>query len=485
MSRPFSLVLVLLFVGCSANVEPPELLLETPKAFATAEPTEASPVADAWWEEFGSAELDAVVEATLANNPNLAAAAANFESALAQARIDAAALKPQVSLGTDASRRQQNFIGFPIPGAEEGQVLSTTATFSNLSLNASWEADLWGRLRAQKQAGLASALAAEADLAAARLSLAGQAAKAWLALVEAEQQVLLAEQTLDSRQSTEDRIDARYRRGLTQPLDLRLTKAQTASVEAQLAQRRQTLDAARRQLEALTGVYPNGEIEAGVELPSLPPRPAAGVPADVVARRPDLRAAESRALAASARVRAAQRALYPTLSLSGSTGTAAGSDLEDLLNGDFSVWSLAASLLQPIFQGGRLRANVSLAEAGLESSEATWLQTTLQAFVEVETALASEGFIASQVDALAESSSQNEAAQRLALGRYNRGLADFLTVLDSQRSTFQSQSQLLTAKRQQLAARVDLILALGGAPTAEPNTESSEADSSTTPSSAH
>ncbi len=451
--------------ACTANVPAPQLPLEPPASFqaATAEAPETPPLEAAWWRHFGSSELDATIEAALAHNPNLQVAAANLDAALAQVRVDGAALAPQASLGSNVSKRKQNFIGFPIPGAED-RVLSTTATNSSLSLNVSWEADLWGRLRAQKAATLAEAVASREDLAAAQLSLAGQTAKAWLALVEAEQQVRLAEQTLASRRSTEERLQARYERGLSGPLDLRLAKTQTATLTAQLAQQRQALDGARRQLEALTGAYPAGTVAGAPELPDLPPRPASGVPADLVARRPDLRAAETRALAASARLRAAKRALYPTFSLSGSTGTAAGSELGDLIDGDFSVWSLAANLLQPLFQGGRLRAGVDLSEARLEAAEASWLQTALNAFVEAETALAAETFVEQRVQALSETSAQSAAAERLAQGRYTRGLGDFLSVLDSQRTTFQSESQLLAARREQLTARVDLILALGGAP---------------------
>ena len=464
---------LLLLSGCASGpATPPQLALEPPERFAGLPPvtealpeavketTAVSPEAE-WWREFGNDQLDEVVTAALRNNPSLRLAAANLDGALAQGRIEGANLLPQASLGLNGAKRKQNFIGFPIPGAE-GRVLSTTSTNTGLSLNVSWETDLWGRLRAQKAAVYADAAATAEDLAAARLSIAGQAVKAWLALTEAEEQVHLAERTLSSRQRTEERIHERYRRGLSQPLDVRLTRTQTASVESQLAQQRLAADTARRQLEALAGRYPSGALRIAGGLPELPPRAPTGVPADVVSRRPDLRAAERRAFAASARLRAARASLYPTLSLSGSTGTSAGSALGDLLDGDFSVWSLAANLLQPLFQGGRLRAGATLAEAGLDAAEATWLQTALTAFVEAESALAAEELLARRVEALEVSVIESQAAERLALGRYNRGLADFLGVLDSQRTTFQSESQLLAARREQLTARVDLVLALGG-----------------------
>ncbi len=459
-----SLAFLVAACGSVRTIPTPSIELETPETWSAApanpEPAAPGTNTDAWWQQFGDPQLDRWVEAALEHNPSLEVAAANLDAALAQARIDGAALSPALSAGQTASRRKQNFIGFPIPGSEN-RVLSTSSTNLGLSLNVSWEADLWGRLRAQKAAAWADAAARERDLQGARLSLAGQMTKAWFAAAEAQQQVGLSEETLASRRRSEERVMGRYRRGLSPSLEVRLARAQSETVAAQLAQQRQVLDAARRQLEVLAGGYPNGETETGAELPGLPPAIPPGVPAELLARRPDLAAAEHRAFASSARLRAARRALYPTLSLTGSSGTASG-ELGDLLDGNFSVWALASSLLQPVFQGGRLRAGVDAREAGLEAAEAAWLQATLQAFLEVETALAAEPLLEQRARALDLAVGESRAAERLALDRYTRGLIDYLSVLDTQRSAFAAESQRLGALRQRLNARVDLILALGG-----------------------
>ncbi len=219
-------------------------------------------------------------------------------------------------------------------------------------------------------------------------------------------------------------------------------------------------------MEVLLGRYPSGEIEAAAGLPELPPLPETGVPAALLGRRPDLRAAEYRAVAASERLRAAHRALYPSFRLNGSAGASSG-ELRDLLDGDFSVWSLAAGLLQPLLAGGRLRAGRDLVEAGLGAAEANWLRTALLAFAEVESGLAAERMLTERTAALERAAAESRKAERLAEGRYRKGLVGYLQVLDSQRTALQAESRLLAARRRRLESRTDLILALGGGVYAE------------------
>ena len=465
----------ILWLGCSAvGTGPPAL--EAPvtdgygdAAGAAEAPGGSSQVASDWWGDFGDPLLSQLIVEGLEHNASLRAAAANVETAFAQARIDGAARNPELEAALDPGRRKQNTaqsglteaIPIPIPGFEPGGVRSFAFTSYGLALNVRWEVDLWGRLRALTAASLAEAAAGEADFDGARLSIAGQLAKVYFGVVEALQQVELLERTLASRERTRDRVGARYRRGVATALDVRQARTQIATVEASLAAQRQALDGLRRQMEVLLGRYPAGEIEAATGLPDLPPLPETGVPADLLARRPDLRAAEYRAIASSERMRAARRSLYPTFKLDGSSGTSSGS-LGDLLDGDFSVWSLAAGLLQPLLSGGRLRAGLDLVTAGLDAAEANWLQTALAAFAEVESGLVAERMLAERTGALERAATESREAERLAEGRYRQGLVGYLQVLDSQRTSFQSESQLLAARRQQLESRTDLILALGG-----------------------
>ncbi len=451
------------------GVEPPERWTAAASGAATpAAPATAPATAPAWWSAFGDAELDRLVDLALEATRDLAAAAARVEAAGAQARIAGAGLAPQAALGADAGRRRQNFIGLPIPGREGGALSSLSTTFGG-ALTLSWEADLWGRLAAGRSAARAELDASRADLDGARLSLAGQTARAWFAAVEAAGQVELAERTLETRRLTRDQIRRRFEAGLRTALDLRLAIANHAAAEAALAGRRRQLDASVRRLELLLSRYPGAELAgrvAGRALPAPPPAPPAGLPAELVTRRPDLAAAERRLEAAGLSIRQARAALYPRLALTGSAGRLSG-EVGDLLDSDFSVWSLASSLLQPLFQGGRLRAGVDLAEARYEELAERYAQTVLRAFAEVELALAAEEHLTRQADALAVAAEQSAEAERQAEDRYRAGLGPYLAVLEAQRQAADTRSRLLETRRQLLDARVDFHLALGGGWSAE------------------
>ena len=465
-------LVVVLLAGCTAT-PPAELELPVPDHWSSQanppkalERSEATLPADGlspdWWSHFDDPTLHALVEEALDANRDLRAARRRIDAAIALARIAGAPRKPTVAGSLDASRRGQNFIGFPIPGGES-EVLSTTTSSFGASLNVSWEVDLWGRLRSGARAAEAEVAASRADYQAARLSLAGQTAKAWFALVEASEQVELGELILDSRSATRNRIQNRFDLGLRSALDLRFAITNESQAEADLSRRRRQLDAATRQLEVLLSRYPAGSLEAIEDLPTIPESLVdSGVPSEVLERRPDLAAAHARLAAAGFRVDEAKAALYPRLTLSGSAGRS-GDDLADLSDDAFSVWSVAAGLLQPIFQGGRLRANVERTRAEQGAVLEGYRQTILRAFAEVETQLAADGLLEEQTEAQAIAARNAVASADLAERRYDSGLSDYLTVLTSQVTSQQAQSQLLNVRRQQLDARVDLILALGGA----------------------
>jgi outer membrane protein, multidrug efflux system len=462
--KPFILLpLVVVLAACSSAIEPRRVegvVVLPPQWHAAAEEPETEQPLPAWGELFDDGRLDALIAEAIEANRVLDAAAARVERAAAQARIAGADLYPQLSGTLDAGRRRQNFIGLPIPGAED-RVLTNTSTTFGTGLNVSWEADLWGRLRSARAAARADAESVRADFSAAQLSIAGQVAKTWFSVLEAAEQVELAVATVENRALTAERIRRRYEAGLSPSVDLRLAESNSALAASRLQQRNRQLDAASRQLEILLGRYPAAAIEPGDRLPDLLAPIPPGIPASVLARRPDLRVAERRVAAASARVAQARASLYPQLRLTGSGGTTS-TELEDLLDGDFSVWSLGAGLLQPLFQGGRLRANVDLARAVEDEALAGFAQSVLSALAEVETALFAQDVLARQEEALALAAMNAVEAQRTAEQRYAAGLSDFLLLLETQRQAFEAESQLLDLRRQRLSSRVDLYLALGG-----------------------
>jgi NodT family efflux transporter outer membrane factor (OMF) lipoprotein len=451
----------LLAMACATAPPPVPALPEAPDHWAAAAEHGDVLAAPDWWSGFEDPELTRLITTALEANRDLAAAAARVEAAAAQARIAGADLLPQVGATLDRVRSKRNFIGFPIPGSE-GSVLSTTTTTYTAGLNVSWEVDLWGRLRAGDAAAAAGFAAAEAELAAARLSLAAQTAKAWFGLVEADLQTALARTTVARRKLTREQIERRYAAGVRGPLDLRLARSSETAAEALLAQRRRQRDAASRRLDLLLSRYPDGEsANTAAALPPLPPPPPAGLPSELVSRRPDLLALDRRLAAAGFRVSQARAALYPALRLTGTTGRSSA-ELDDLLDSDFSVWSLAANLLQPIFQGGRLRAGVELGEARYQEASHLYAQSVLRAFSEVETALTAERLLRQQTTALEATATEAAAAERLAQDRYGRGVGDYLAVLAAQVRALDAAGQLLSARRALLDTRVDLHLALGG-----------------------
>lgn len=468
-ARPRPLLLLAAWLGaCTATPPPPsdaDLGIDVPKAWQAAPGSAAmappDATAPAWWTGFGDRRLDELVAAALAGNRDLRAAAARFDLATHSRTIAAAGVLPQVDAGLDAQRARRLFLGFPFGG---GTPSSTTTTYG-LSLSLRWELDLWGRLQAADAAALADLQAAAADHRGAELSLIAMTCKAWFAAEEARLQLALARATVDSVRTTTDDVRDRYRRGVRPALDVHLASTNLANAEATVAQRRDALQRALRTLDVLVGRYPSGDDGAATRgtalLPTtLPPVPA-GLPGELLQRRPDLVAAERHLAAAGCRVEAARAALYPRLSLTASGGTSTEA-LEDLVDDDFRVWSLGANLLQPLFRGGALRADVARNEARASELLATYSGAVLRAFAEVEQALAADAHLAERHEALVRAADHARQARDLARQRWQLGIADFLAVADGQRQAYQAESARLASERQRLENRIDLYLALGG-----------------------
>ncbi len=420
----------------------------------------ADSLLEPWFSDLDDPNLGALIAEGLAHNHDLAGSAARVERAVALARMSGAGRWPRASVDGETRRLRRNFLGFPDFGGAVELPAVTTSTF-DAAFSASWEADLWGRLRADQAAALAEAQATRFDLSGARLSLESLIVRAYAAAAEAGLQAHLAEATSGNRQEVSESIEGRYSRGLRTSLDLRLARSEAAGARANLALRRLQLDGATRQLEVLLGRYPAAELAVAEAPPSVTGRVPAGLPAELIRRRPDLAAAERRLTAADQRLSSARRALLPGIRLTGGGGRSS-EELADLLDGDFSVWSLVANLTMPLFQGGRLRAQVEAAEADREALVAAYAGLVLRAFAEVESALAAEAALADREAALVETARQASAAESLAADRYRRGLVGLITLLDAQRRSYEARSQLLTTRRQRLDARVDLHVALGG-----------------------
>lgn len=409
----------------------------------------AEPVA--WLEQFDDAAMRSAVHEAIKSNPDLASAASRMRQARIREVREGAARLPSVNSGLRAGNNGA--------GADNWNF----ETDYSLSLDVAWEADVWARLRDRTQASAAEAQAAEADFAAARLSLAANAARAWCNLLEAGQQVSLAEQSVTTFRKGLQTVDSNFNKGVPNvtALDVRLARTSLASGESNLQSRLRARDAARRNLEALLGRYPAGVIDVGGKFPALRREAPVGLPGSLLLRRPDIQAAERRVAAAFSAEAVARKALLPSIRLTGGLHTASG-ELSSLLDERKLVASLAQSLAQPIFAGGALKAAVQLSEEQRRELATRYAATALEAFREVETALAAERYIAGQIAAQEVFVQESAEAERLAMSQYERGLTDILRVLESQRRAFDSRSGLLRAQNQLLQARIDLCLALGG-----------------------
>jgi NodT family efflux transporter outer membrane factor (OMF) lipoprotein len=426
---------------------------------AAAESVEVPDYRAAWARDFGDPRLAELIRVTLEENPDVGAASARLRAASAVARIAGADRKPELSARASGSRGR-SVTETEFPGLGE-TVQTRTANRFELGLNLSWEIDLWGRIADARQAALFDEQASRANLAGTRLSLAASLARAWFQATARTAQVALAERQLavaeKSLRATEDRVN----RGLLGSLELSLARSEVESARSVLETRHRERNDAVRLVESLSGGYPEGRFEPPPDLPVLGTPPPPAIPSAVLARRPDLVAAEAGILAADSRVGEARKSLIPTLSLSGNYGTAS-EDLSDLLDGDFTVWNLAGNLLQPIFQGGRLRAQVARREALLAAAIADFESALLVAFREVENALDGDAFLREAAARSFRSAELAQEAARVGFDRYERGLIGLLDVLELQNRAFDAYNRAVDLRLAALLNRVDLYAALGG-----------------------
>lgn len=444
----------LVLVGCGSPGNKSYLSkIASPPSYSVSAGGTSNPL-DNWIEDFADPQLNALISEAQQNNLNLQASAARVMAALGTARIDNAGRFPTVNAGLDGSRNKRvAAAGFALRNPK-ADTFGLNATFA-------WELDLWGKLANRGRAAVADAEAAGADFVAAQFSIAANTAKLWLALIEAEMQLQLATRAHDSFVKNLEVVEQGFDRGVREALDVRLTRANVASAEASMKSRKRERDNAARALEVILGRYPADQISTRTNLPAFHREIPGGLPSQLLERRPDLIAAERRLAATDERKKLAKKNLYPTISLTANGGTSSAV-LEDILDPDQNVWRLAAGLTQPIFRGGTLRGGLEVADARLQEQIAVFSQTVLNAFQEVENSLDNEQLLLEQESALKTAATESVAAEEIAWERYNRGLVDIITVLDSQRRAVTAQSQLYSISRARLQNRVDLYLALGG-----------------------
>jgi len=450
-------VLAILLSGCGLipdhKIDPLDMAIPQQWQNQSGE-IESDIIHHAWLEDFNSLELKPLIDEALLHNYDLMAAAARVEAAQALVKINGADRFPQVSAAFDGGRAQRNSTG----GFSISSPISNTF---GVDFTLNWELDIWGKLQNQTNAAELDFKATEADYQAARLSLAANVAKSWFNLIEARLQSHLLEKKVIAFENARQIIEDGYALGVNSALDVRLARANVASAQSQFNAQNIQLDNATRALEILLGRYPRAEIKASEKFPILNQPITTGLPIALLRRRPDLLAAEKRLAGTDQRVSQAIKSFLPSLSLAANGGTNT-SHIRDVLDYEALVWNIIGNLAQPIFQGGRLIAQKAQADANNHEALANYGQVVLQAFFEVETTIKAEHLLLQQEQVLQVAAKESIEAESLALEEYTAGIVDMITLLESQRRSYDAQSALFQISNQRLLNRVNLYLALGG-----------------------
>ncbi len=417
-------------------------------------PAQAASLADeAWWDVFRDDVLRSLVADALRTGFDVRLAVQRVEEARALAGITRADYYPAVQLSAGWSRSRPSLYNSPVPPEPIG--------LYDVNLGASWELDLWGRIRRTNEAALAQYLATEDARRGVMLSLVADVATGYFRLRSLDRQLEIAERTAAAFAQTSDLFHRRLTGGAASELETSSADASLASTRAVIPAIRSEIAAQENQLALLLG-RPPGEIPRGAALDDqyLPPEVPAGLPSDLLERRPDLRAAEEQLIAANAVVGVATANLFPTISLTGAFGGVAPE--VNQLFGDGKTWSVGAGLLTPVLQGGRLRHLKRAAVAQWEQAKTTYEQSVTSAFAETATALVAYRNLADAEAEQARAVAAYRDAVRLANERYVAGLSDYLDVLQAQRQLYPAENALALARFARLAALVDLYKALGG-----------------------
>lgn len=457
-----SLALACVVAGCSPhkvtrNPAPPIVL---PAAWSGQGGAADAP--DQWWRAFADPGLDALVDRALAENLNLATVWALLDQAGAGVRMARSPKLPEVNATVSAGRQRTRF---EIEGLGE-QVFSINS-FS-ASIGAGYEVDLWRRFDAGHDAAKLDALALRDDLESLAMTLVAQISEAWLDVRFQRSRAKLLREQLDTNQKSLDLLEARFREGLGSALDVYQQRSLVAGTRAQIVTTESQLVVLEARLAVLLSTTIGevvSEVEAAPEtLPEPPPVPSIGVPASLLDRRPDVRAARRRVEAADERVAAAVADRLPALRLSGSVN-AQGSELSDLIASP--LYSLFAAVTAPLFDYGRRKAEVERRRAVVEQQLASYGDVMITAMVEVESALAQEKHFQALIAELVEQAELAASTVKAARDAYREGQIDYLPVLSAVQGEQQVALAILQARRQLLSLRVSLYRALGGSWTAE------------------
>jgi NodT family efflux transporter outer membrane factor (OMF) lipoprotein len=432
-----------------------------------------------WIRTFNDPQLTALVHDAVERNPDLKAAAARVEASYYAIKVAASSLYPRIGVKALGERQGQELHGnldrglnpptFGNLGVESsgGSGLDTSVDSSSqrwvygLGIGAAWEADVWGRIRSKKAAAKAENAALTADYEFARQSLAAAVARAYFTTIEAAQQEANAQETLGLYEDYSKLTDDKKKQGFASDYEVAQIRSRTAGAKDTYFAAQAARAQAIRAIEVVTSRYPAGKLSVRRSFPSQPGAVPAGLPAQILERRPDVVAAERRFAAAFHRTNEARTARLPrfALSASGGMGTA---QLDTVGVIDAVTWSLAAGVTQPIFFGGELKAAQDIRTAEQKAAAASYVGVTLRAFEDVEDALAGDYYLRKREGALGEMVSASADTVKLGRARLGEGQEDMFTILRLAGENLAAKIQHTQIRASRLRERVNLHLALGG-----------------------
>jgi outer membrane protein, multidrug efflux system len=422
------------------NLQAPAAWTAPPGAAGT-----AGAVASAWLATFHDPQLDSLVEEALRYNPDLRVAAARVEQAASYVKVAGATLLPQVNALARGG----------------GALSGDSSGLEGLGVFANWELDLWGRVRAGREAARDQYTSAALDAEYARQSLAALVAKSWFLATEARMQKAIAEEMVGSSEKQLALAQDRLRIGRGDEYDVALSRANLATFRDSVRSLDLAYQQAARALEALAGRYPAAALQVPAQLATVPGPVPVGMPSELLERRPDVIAAERRVAAAFYRIEEAKAARLPRISLTAAVSSIS-SELFVLKDRDNPVWSAGASITAPLFTGGALQGQVEVRTAEQKQALAEYGRVGARAFGEVENALSSAFTLDDREAILTESVTANSRALELANVRYRVGVGDLRAVQQQALALHAARTALLRVQAERLVQRVNLHLALGG-----------------------
>lgn len=447
----FSMMLVLSSCAMGPDYERPEV--PVPDTFLEPTTVGASIANLKWWELFQNEELTDLIEMALGNNKEVAIAMARIEEARATLGFVRADQLPNLD-GAAGASRGNNILGAGLPG-------SINETFV-LAGNLSFELDLWGKLRRSTEAARAELLATVEARNVVTITLIADVASVYLLLLDLDERVRIAQRTMKTRHDSLLIIQARFEKGTVALIDVNQAEIELADAAAQLAALKRENKRAENLLSVLLGQNPGTVIRTrGKEEKLLPLEIPAGLPSELLQRRPDIRQASQQLAAQTARIGLAEALRFPSLSLTGTLGLAS-TELDDFFSSDNKTWGLSANLLGPIFDAGRTKSQVEAERARTEQALKNYELTVLRAFQEVEDSLIDISTFREEAVARHRQVTAARSALKLSFARYNGGVTSYLEVLEADRSLFRVELLASSTSRQQIVSIIGLYKALGG-----------------------